>query len=182
MTFQTAYPGMRCWVETQKDSAKPHTWNYFQSPCLPLHWIHLWAPPNTSGWYEELFGDGVVIPCHHPSSLFANEWRGDFVNLTNFQSFTVTVSEFWPLAPKWDIAVSARLLHKAVPVGPSREETWFWSESNPSIRGPHTFQSCEPISGQAACECAAPLQWEWWPSCDGIPEPGPTQPTIPLPE
>ena len=179
MTYTSAAPGVRCFIETAKDSAKCATWSWFQEPCFGTQFIRLQAPQGSSPWFQPLNPPGVLLLQDGIEQPAGNKWRGDFITLGNASAITLTLFIYdlrtvfeWP-----SVSVEVNCLEQTLPTGPKREEKWQCILRPATLRGPHQFTNV--INDPPNIEIQQPFLWEWWPSCDGNPEPGPRIPTFP---
>lgn len=142
-------------------------------------WVRIYLDPPLPAWYDNLLFPGVVVPWER-EFFGADEWVGIFLEIGNWQrTYTFSLeSNDLPASPEPNCKVRITLLAIPLLIGDTHEELHSGDFVQQSKKTPHLTAGCFNVSDPpAGCTSGAFTHWDWWPSCRGVPAPGPEVPT-----
>lgn len=167
-------PGIRCHIASSLDSGWCSTEAGFTDDCtIARYWQVFFSQSQSDFRWVWLENPGVLVSSQAPGAT-PNVWRF-FRAIAPIEQ--VCIIELEPIVPPVgnpQISFRVDIIYNSQITGLIQHEK-YTNIFTTSKRGIHNVGACERIFPPSTpCSSLGPIRLQMWPSCDGVPEDGPT--------
>lgn len=166
-------PEVRCFPALGTDLGWLSIFEGFKDQCHPVRYVRVeTVAGRQEPQWDWLISPGILVDAQLPIPI-DRYWRFRQTDATRQRTVTFRFNAPQIIGGNPAIQLEIEITTINYIIGGPWSEIHVGNYINQSKRTPKITDACTPISPPSGCTLINRLKWDWWPSCDGTPEPGP---------